>query len=340
MQFECPESIDDILKRQHHTCQSAENSLMLLRKSLLTQTCPPKSRGKLWRLLLRINDISASTYINLIEMGPSSVDEKIRHDTFRTMSTDSDFVENVSEDMLIRLLNAFVWTSDDSYTGISRNQNPVSYVQGMNVLAAPFLMTMSEMEAFFSYSNFIYNWCPLYVEPTMKGVHCGLRLLDLCLTSLDPVLYGYLLGKNISASTYAFASVMTFSACTPPLSELLQLWDYMFAFGIHLNILFIIAQLALIRSELLKSPSPANLLRTLPPLNADKIINLTVSLCRNLPADLYDKLVRHSYDESVSDKLGIKPTSANWSEQQNDVNDLPAYMRDALNMQSSRYNRG
>lgn len=129
-------------------------------------------------------------------------------------------------------------------------------------------------------------------------------------------------------------AVMTFSACTPPLSELLQLWDYMFAYGIHLNILFIIAQLALIRTDLLKSPSPANLLRVLPSLNAKEIMNLTVSLCRNLPLDLYDKLVRHAYDEAVAEDLGIKPTSANWSEQQNDSDDLPAYMRDALNMRS------
>ncbi|OAD04333.1 hypothetical protein MUCCIDRAFT_152335 [Mucor lusitanicus CBS 277.49] len=284
--YECSESIHDILNRQHDTSQSAENSLSLLRTTLLSNPCPAELRGKVWKLLLRINRISASTYINLIEMGPSAVDEKIRHDTFRTMSTDSDFVEHVSEDMLIRLLNAFVW-----------NRSAVSYVQGMNVLAAPFLMTMPEMEAFFSFSTFIYDWCPLYVLPTMKGVHCGLRLLDLCLSSLDPILYGYLRGKNLSASTYAFASVMTFSACTPPLSELLQLWDYMLAFGIHLNILFIIAQLALIRADLLNSPSPANLLRVLPPLNAKEIMNLTVSLCRNLPLDLYDKLVRHAYDD-------------------------------------------
>jgi cell cycle arrest protein BUB2 len=69
-------------------------------------------RGKLWKLLLRVNQISASTYINLVELGPSSQDEKIRHDTFRTMTTDTNFLEHVSEDMLIRLLNAFIWTSD------------------------------------------------------------------------------------------------------------------------------------------------------------------------------------------------------------------------------------
>lgn len=124
---------------------------------------------------------------------------------------------------------------------------------------------------------------------------------------------------------------MTFSACTPPASELLHLWDYMFACGIHLNILFIIAQLALIRSEILQSPSPVKILRVLPPLRAKEIINITKSLCKNLSPDLYDKLVRHAYDVQVSDDLGIKATtSPNYSEEQDDTNDLPPYLRDAM----------
>lgn len=56
-----------------------------------------------------------------------------------------------------------------------------TYVQGMNVLAAPFLYTMpSELEAFFCFAKFIEEACPLYVQPTLEGVHKGLkvRLLD------------------------------------------------------------------------------------------------------------------------------------------------------------------
>ncbi|KAI8080794.1 rab-GTPase-TBC domain-containing protein [Gilbertella persicaria] len=331
----CTQTIQDILDRKHRDSKSAENSLLQLRNVLLTNPCPPELRDKVWKLLLRMTHISASSYIHLVELGPSPLDEKIRHDTFRTMTTDATFLEHVSEDMLIRLLNAFVWTCDEKESQVmtfrSHHGDSLTYVQGMNVLAAPFLMVMPEMEAFFSFSTFIWKWCPLYVQPSMKGVHCGLRLLDLCLRYLDPTLYGYLRGKNLSASTYAFASVMTFSACTPPVKELLQLWDYMFAYGLHLNILFIIAQLALIRTEILKSPSPVNLLRVLPPLRAKDIIHLTISLCKNLSANLYDKLVRHAYDESVANELGIRPTS-NWPEQQDDTIDLPAYMIDAMNM--------
>ncbi|KAI8070189.1 rab-GTPase-TBC domain-containing protein [Thamnidium elegans] len=335
----CNQSIQDILNRKNYDSKSAEISLTNLRETLIATSCPPELRGNIWKLLLGVYQISATSYIYLVELGPSSLDDKIRNDTFRTMTTDTKFIEHVSEDMLIRVLNAFVWSNDEKNPRIStirkqfnyHRSKPLTYVQGMNVLAAPFLMALPEMEAFHAYSTFIWKWCPLYVQPTMRGVHCGLRLLDLCLRSLDPTLYGYLRGKNLSSNTYAFASVMTFSACTPPLSELLLLWDYMFANGIHLNILFIIAQLALIRTELLTSASPVKILRVLPPLRAKEIINLTNSLCKNLSPELYDKLVRHAYDEQVSDQLGIRiSTCPNWSEQQDDTNDLPAYMLDAI----------
>ena len=52
-----------------------------------------------------------------------------------------------------------------------------TYVQGMNVLAAPFLYTMpSELEAFYCFSKFIEESCPLYVQPTLEGVHRGLKV--------------------------------------------------------------------------------------------------------------------------------------------------------------------
>lgn len=47
----------------------------------------------------------------------------------------------------------------------------------MNVLAAPFLYTMpSELEAFFCFAKFIEESCPLYVQPTLEGVHRGLKV--------------------------------------------------------------------------------------------------------------------------------------------------------------------
>ncbi|CCO29673.1 Cell division control protein 16 [Rhizoctonia solani AG-1 IB] len=69
-----------------------------------------------------------------------------------------EFKSRVREDMLIRLLDAFVWRNHDRQ---SPTQLPFRYVQGMNVLAAPFLYSLSsELEAFHCFSRFIEIECP------------------------------------------------------------------------------------------------------------------------------------------------------------------------------------
>lgn len=80
------------------------------------------------------------------------------------------------------------------------------------------------------------------------------QLVDRCLETLDPELFTYLTNKGLSAELYAFASIMTFSAGTPPLKQALQLWDFLLAFGMHLNILCVVAQVHLVRKELLDEP--------------------------------------------------------------------------------------
>lgn len=116
----------------------------------------------------------------------------------RTLATDRGFKERVREDMLVRLLDAFVWRNQGEFSIMlffrlmlilcseqqelaeTHNLQPplsFTYVQGMNVLAAPFLYTMpSEMEAFFCFSRFIERSCPLYVQQTLEGVHRGLKV--------------------------------------------------------------------------------------------------------------------------------------------------------------------
>ena len=131
---------------------------------------------------------------------------------------------------------------------------PGIYVQGMNVLCAPFLYAArSEAEAFVAFHRFITKECPGYVRGAMDGVHKGLALVDKCLAIVDPKLAMYLRSKGMSAEIYAFASVLTMCACTPPLPEVLQLWDFLFAYGAHLNILCICAQLLMMKDSLLAS---------------------------------------------------------------------------------------
>ncbi|KAK5109776.1 hypothetical protein LTR62_006508 [Meristemomyces frigidus] len=168
----------------------------------------------------------------------------------------------------------------------------VGYVQGMNVLAAPFLYAArSEVEAFAAFERFITCECPGYVRGSMEGVHKGLALVDQILALVDPKLSSHLLGKGMKAEIYAFPSVLTLCACTPPLPEVLLLWDFLFAYGPHLNLLCIVAQLVLVRDTLLNSSSPKPDFK---PLRARKVLDYTVNFARKIPSDLYEQMIQHA----------------------------------------------
>ncbi|KAI8999308.1 bub2 protein [Gaertneriomyces semiglobifer] len=300
-----------MLKNQYEALLATKNtsdaqlreSLRKLRRMVLTEGLPHSARdcslrGRIWKVLLGIYRVSSSEYFTLIERGPSPVHDKIRNDTFRTLATDKTFCARVREDMLTRVLSSFVWKMHNRPTSRLLNLT-FSYVQGMNVLAAPFLYVMPELDAFYTFNTFIQYSCPLYVQPALEGVHCGLKLLDRCLQVLDPGLFRFLKAKNLSANIWAFPSVMTLCACTPPLENVLQLWDFLLSYGIHLNILCIISQLMLMRPQLISSAQPMKLLRRLPELNAREIIKHALTLVQRLPEDLYDMLVRHPFDAGV-----------------------------------------
>ncbi|KAH6660037.1 TBC domain-containing protein [Truncatella angustata] len=174
-------------------------------------------------------------------------------------------------------------------------QEPGTYVQGMNVLAAPFLYAArSEVEAYVAFHRLLTSEVPGYIRGAMTGVHRGLELVDKVLAIVDVKLHLHLVNTGLSAKIYAFPSVLTLCACTPPLPEVLRLWDFLFAYGPHLNIVCIVAQLVMMRTDLLKSLSPNKLLRSFPALNAEAIKKTALALVNRLPDDVYDEIVRHA----------------------------------------------
>jgi cell cycle arrest protein BUB2 len=253
--------------------------------------CKSELRIYIWLILLNSPPIATDVYLDLVRQGASPAYSKIRNDTFRTLATDPLFRRRVTENSLTRVLNAVAWKLQDAHearingwlspptmplhndqiaspdasmhsrSSLAGTQDGsqmgdktdyVGYVQGMNVLAAPFLYAArSESEAFVAFDRLLQFECPGYIRGSMEGVHNGLKLVDEVLQICDPKLYHYLYSKGLNASIYAFPSVLTMCACTPPLPEVLQLWDFLFAYGTHLNVVCIVAQLVLIRDQIL-----------------------------------------------------------------------------------------
>ncbi|GAA5848636.1 hypothetical protein JCM8547_004581 [Rhodosporidiobolus lusitaniae] len=298
---------------------STPDRLSQLRQLILLEGLPPGEEGAqlrplIWRLLLHLHVLPAhhegdvhpllesQTYHDLISRDPSPMFSKIRNDTFRTLATDKEFMDKVGEERLVRLLEAFVWRQlDAAERGEPTQIDPaVPYVQGQNVLAAPFLYVLpSQLEAFACFTTFIEKQVPRYVSPTLVGVHDGLQLVDLCLATVDPTLHAHLLSFNLSAEIYAFPSLLTFCAATPPLREVLELWDFLLSWGVGLNVLCVVAQLWGMKKELLGSKAPMKLLRTFPPLKSREIVPLVVQFIGDIPPKLYDAIVRHPWDDSL-----------------------------------------
>ncbi len=100
---------------------------------------------------------------------------------------------------------ALTLTTEGSESSVAAE--PGTYVQGMNVLAAPFLYAArSEAEAFVAFHQLLTKECPGYIRGAMDGVHKGLALVDKVLAIVDPKLSLYLLSKSLTAEIYAFPS--------------------------------------------------------------------------------------------------------------------------------------
>lgn len=80
-------------------------------------------------------------------------------------------------------------------------------------------------------------------------------------------------------------------ACTPPLPEVLILWDFLFAYGAHLNLLAIVAQLMIAREQLLASSGPKPDFK---PLRARQTVEITLELARKVPDDLWREMLVHA----------------------------------------------
>ena len=262
----------------------------------------PSLRGRLWQILLGLGAISAANYIALVRRGKCDKYGKIRSDTFRTFPQDNQFTAAVREEEIVRVLNAFV--HQFSVAG-KESKYVFTYCQGMNTICAPMLFSMGELAAYHSFCHFITRLTPLYWLSSHIGVEAGCKLVDRCLQAIDPTLHTHLKQAGLHSYLYAFHCVSSFSASVPPFSELLTLWDFLLAFGPHLNIVIVAAQIIALRVALLNTTNPKAILdyRKWPPLRARVMIAMCMSFLSYIEPELYDDIRWHAEREEVAERI-------------------------------------
>ena len=150
---------------------------------------------------------------------------------------------------------------DDKGSGGAYSNNSVegtldlsSFASTMYILVAPFLFVMPELDSFTAFSCLIMKHCPRYFLRNAVGASEGCSLVDRCLQILDPVLHNHITSK-ITTEIFAFPIIMTLLASLKPLTEVLRVWDAIFAFGVHFNVVLYTTHLMLMRDKLLKERS-------------------------------------------------------------------------------------
>ncbi|KAJ2801563.1 CDC16 protein [Coemansia guatemalensis] len=282
-----------------------------------TGSSAARLRSMMWLAMLEVRGISLEGYSQALQCCPSSSADKINNDAFRTLAADAEFRRAVPTESIVRVLNALLSAPDRS------TSDPPRYVQGMNTLLAPFLYVMGEGAGFYAFRQFLRNECPLYARPSLPGVHACVQLVDECLATVDARLFSHLKRHGAVAKIYAFPAAMTLSASVGPLRQVVRLWDFLLAFGVHLNVVCIVAQLLSMRELLLTTQSPMAFLRSWPPLRADAVIRRTREIYDLLPERLRRKIKLHAHDPQLAEKLASAPSVADpvteprlWTQQQ------------------------
>lgn len=177
---------------------------------------------------------------------------------------------------------------------------PDHYVQGMNVLCAPFLFVMPELDAFYSFARLMTVHAPRYGQHNLDGVHAGCKLANEVLQHVDGDLWTCLRRMSLLAEMTSFAAILSMNASREPLGEVLKLWDAMFAYGVHLNVVFCVAHLVLCRSEILAvAGSAMKAMKVIEErgrrINAREIVRAALQLVSYIPEELFKRLTLHPF---------------------------------------------
>lgn len=288
-------------------------------------------RGQVWKLLLGVlyedKKNPVKEYEALVKNGvckrnvPETNDtnyQAIRNDTHRTMKGADVYDSVKDEPKLIRVLNSFL-----------NKEQSKHYLQGYNLIAGAFLVCMNEVDAYHCFHAFATKVVPTYFTSKCKetcgyiGVYAGQRLVFKILRVVDSDLYQALLvcskkrfGGNMEffAKTYFFEGLNSFWTSFQPLSEVIKLWDFLFALGPHMHVVAFVAYLMLLRHKLLDESTDCNTLfgkEAIQKVNAKAVCSLTTYLLPmvNKDKELMSEIERHTTDVKLCQTLKLWPKS-------------------------------
>ena len=91
---------------------------------------------------------------------------------------------------------------------------------------------------------------------TPRGVHFGLRVMDEMFQFCDPELHAYVKSKTYEPELLTnridpdlTPAILSLSTGSPPLDQVLVLWDFYFAFGPFVNVICTVARLIIMRGK-------------------------------------------------------------------------------------------
>jgi len=247
-------------------------------------------RGKVWFLLLRAKGFFAADYLRWVNMGPSSSDGTIILDSNRTFGGDKAFKLRVTQQKMIRLLNTF-------YQSLSEKDIELQYIQGLTQWAGVLLYVMPELDAYSCMCRLVRHYCQTYCIKDIPGCFHAIELFGKILKHADPELASYLEEHRSTPNTYALQALLMLNCNGTSITEVLKLWDMSIALGMHMQVVFAVARVMLMRVELMEDDQPSTLLGISwrGELDGNATVSLGLNIFRSLPLELHYELMYHLF---------------------------------------------
>jgi len=301
-------------------------------------------RSKVWRLLLGAmhDERAALSYKNNLDSvrnenprgNETEYYKRIRQDSYRAMIKTPLIDLDDDEPKLVRLMCVYL-----KETGSEK------FIQGQMSLIVPFLVCMSEVDAYCCYKRLRGMLKTYYMEEStwecsgcrrrnqnvaacpgcgkegpqrgLVGAYAACRLVDKVLYAVDPQLRRAMYRKTkgsaaLFRATYVLRHMQAMSLYTGNLAGVMELWDLYFAIGVHLHIVGFVAQLILMRTELMDESTDINEIlgekRLKAKIDARAIGDvMTMFLLPKIDEDLMKELKNHGTDRELCQRLKGEP---------------------------------